>query len=51
MGHYEAHHTALTYALHRDLYLAIIMDSYLGPQTAFTIALLRSLYLGIILDR
>jgi hypothetical protein len=37
--------------MHGGLYLAIIMDLYVGPQTPFTIALLRGLYLAIIFDR
>jgi hypothetical protein len=31
--------TALTIALHRGLYLVIIMDRYEGPRTSLTIAL------------
>jgi hypothetical protein len=31
-------HTALTIALHRGLYLAIIMDRYVGPHAARAIA-------------
>jgi hypothetical protein len=41
---------ALTVALHRGLYLAIIMDRYGGPQSTLTIALHRGLYLCIIMD-
>jgi hypothetical protein len=41
----------LTIALHRDLYVAIIMDRYEGPLTSLTIALHRGLYLAIIMDR
>jgi hypothetical protein len=44
-------HTALTIALHRGLYIAIIMDRYRGPHTSFTLALHRGLYLAIIMDR
>jgi hypothetical protein len=47
----EGPHTALTIALHRGLYLAIIMDRYEGPQTTLTIAMHRGLYLAIIMDR
>jgi hypothetical protein len=35
----------------RGLYLAIIMDRFLGTQTPLTIALLTGQYLAIILDR
>jgi hypothetical protein len=38
-------------ALHRGLYLAIIMDRYEGTHTTLTIALHRGLYLAIIMDR
>jgi hypothetical protein len=41
----------LTIALHRDFYLAIIMDRYAGPVTSLTIALHRALYFAIIIDR
>jgi hypothetical protein len=34
-----------------DLYLAIIMDRYEGPQTALTIVLHGDLYLAITMDR
>jgi hypothetical protein len=44
-------HRVLTIALHRGLYLAIIMDSYDGPQSPLIIALHRVLYLAIIMDR
>jgi hypothetical protein len=43
MDRYEGLQTALTIALHRGLYFAIIMDRYAGPQTALTIALHRRL--------
>jgi hypothetical protein len=43
--------TAFTMALHRVLYLAIIMDPYEGPHTAFIIALHGGLYLATIMDR
>jgi hypothetical protein len=43
--------TALSIALLRGIYLAIIMDRYEAPQTTLTIALLRGLYLAIIMDR
>jgi hypothetical protein len=39
MDRYEGPHTALTIAMHRGLYLAIIIDRYEGPHTALTIAL------------
>jgi hypothetical protein len=51
MDWYEGPHTALTIALHRGLYLAIIIYRYEGPHTALNIALLRGLYLSIIMDR
>jgi hypothetical protein len=41
--------TALTIALHRGLYLAILMDRDKGTRTAITIALHRGLYLAIIM--
>jgi hypothetical protein len=43
--------TALTIALLRSLYLAILIDRYLGPQTAFNIRLIKGLYFAIIMDR
>jgi hypothetical protein len=49
MDRYEGSHTALTIALERGLYLAIIMDRYEGPHTALTIGLHRGLYLDIIM--
>jgi hypothetical protein len=51
MDRYERPHTALTLAMTRSLYLAIIMDRYGGPQTALTIAVHRGLYLTIPMDR
>jgi hypothetical protein len=39
MDQYEVQQSALTIALHRGLYLAIIMDRYEGHQTALTTAL------------
>jgi hypothetical protein len=39
-------HRVLTIALHRGLYLAIIMDRYDGPKIALTIALYRGLYIA-----
>jgi hypothetical protein len=47
----EGPHDALSIALHRVFYLAIIMDRHEGPNTGLTIALLRGLYLAIIMDR
>jgi hypothetical protein len=38
-------------ALHRGIYIAIIIDPYEEPQTTHTIALHRGLYLTIIMDR
>jgi hypothetical protein len=43
MEHHEGPHTALTIALHKGPYLAIIMVHYGGPQTALTIVLHRGL--------
>jgi hypothetical protein len=37
-------------ALHRGLYIAIIIDRYEGPQTPLTIALLGRLSLANIMD-
>jgi hypothetical protein len=37
--------------LHRDLYIAIILERYEGPKTPLSIAFLRGLYIAIILDR
>jgi hypothetical protein len=60
MDHYEWPHNALTIALlgglylealHRGLYLAIIMDRYEGPNTTLSIALHGGLYLSVIMDR
>jgi hypothetical protein len=42
--------TGVIIALHRGLYLAIIMVRYRGPLTTLTIALHRGVYLGIIID-
>jgi hypothetical protein len=39
MDRHEGPHTALTLALHRDLYLAILMDLHEGPNTALNRAL------------
>jgi hypothetical protein len=39
----EGTHTALTIALNRGVYLAIIMEGYRGPPTALSIALHRGL--------
>jgi hypothetical protein len=47
MDPYENPHSALTIALLRGLYLAIIMDPYDGPHNALSIALRRGLYLGV----
>jgi hypothetical protein len=43
MGRYGGLQSALTIALHRGLYLAIIMDRYGVPESALTIALHRGL--------
>jgi ABC-type molybdate transport system permease subunit len=51
MDRYEGRLNALTVALHRGIYLAIIMDRYEGPLNALTVALHRGLYLAIIMDR
>jgi hypothetical protein len=50
MDRYGGPQSALSIALHRFLYLAIIIDPYGGPQSALTIALHRGLYLAIIMD-
>jgi hypothetical protein len=50
MDLYEGPLIALTIALHRGLYLAIIMYRYEGPLTPLTIALHKGLYLAIIMD-
>jgi hypothetical protein len=42
--------TALTIALHRGFYIAIIMEHYEGHQTAHTIALHGGLYLAIMME-
>jgi hypothetical protein len=46
----EGPHSALTIALHRGLYLSIMIDRHEGPHTDLTIALYRGLYLAIIMD-
>jgi hypothetical protein len=51
MIRYGEPQTAHTTALHRSLYLAIIMDLFEGPHTALTIALHGGLYLAILMDR
>jgi hypothetical protein len=43
MDRYGGPHSALTIALHRGIYLAIIMDRNGVPQSALTIALQRGL--------
>jgi hypothetical protein len=43
MDRHEGFQTALNIALHRGLYVSIIMDRREGPQTALTIALHRGL--------
>jgi hypothetical protein len=43
--------TALTIALHRGLYLTIILDRHEGPHTALSITLHRGVYLAIITFR
>jgi hypothetical protein len=43
--------TPLAIALHRGLYVAIIMDRHEGAHTALTIAFNRGLYLTILMDR
>jgi hypothetical protein len=50
MVRYEGTQSALTIALHRGIYLAIIMDLYERPLSALTIALHRGLYLAVIMD-
>jgi hypothetical protein len=44
-------HRVLNIALHRGLYLSIIMDRYEGTYSALNIALHRGLYLSVIMDR
>jgi hypothetical protein len=51
MNGHEGSHTALTIALHRGIYLAIIMVRPDSPHAALTIALHGGLYLAIIMDR
>jgi hypothetical protein len=51
MDRHEESQTALTQALHRGLYLAVIMDHHEGPHTLLTIALHKDLYLAIIMNR
>jgi hypothetical protein len=43
MDRYEGPLTALSLALHRGVYLVIIMDRYEGPLTAVTIDLHRGI--------
>jgi hypothetical protein len=43
MDRYEGHQNALTIALNKRYYLAILMDRYEGPQPALSIGLHRSL--------
>jgi hypothetical protein len=42
---------SLTIALHRSIYLAIIMKRYEGPLTSFYIAFHSTIYLAIIMKR
>jgi hypothetical protein len=49
MNRHEGLLTAVSIALHRGLYLDIIMVPYGGPHITLTIALHRSLYLAIIM--
>jgi isoprenylcysteine carboxyl methyltransferase (ICMT) family protein YpbQ len=51
MDRYGEPHTALTIALHRGLYVAILMDHYEKKHSALTIFLHRVLYLAIIMER
>jgi hypothetical protein len=51
MDRYGGPRSALNIALHRGLYLAIVMDCYEGPLSALTIALHRGLYLAKIMYR
>jgi hypothetical protein len=44
-------HTPLTIALLGGLYVAIIIDCYVGPHTSVTITSLGGLYLTNIMDR
>jgi hypothetical protein len=48
MDSYEGPHTALTIALYRDLYLAILMVIYEGPNISLTLAVHEDLYLAIV---
>jgi hypothetical protein len=50
MDRHQGSQSALTVALHRGLYLAIIVHLYEGPQTARNIAWHRGLYVAIIMD-
>jgi hypothetical protein len=50
-GHLKRTLTALTIALPRGHYLAIIMDRYRGPLSALTIALHRGIDLVIMMSR
>jgi hypothetical protein len=43
MDRYYGPQTKITIALHKGLYLDIIVDRYEGPHTALTIALHRGL--------
>jgi hypothetical protein len=47
----EGPESALTIALHRALYLVIIMDRYEGPHSTLNLAFHRGIYLFIIMDR
>jgi hypothetical protein len=51
MSRHEWPHTALTIALHRGLFVAIIFDRYEGLHTTLTIAFHGVLYLAIIMYR
>jgi hypothetical protein len=44
MDRFEMPHIALTIALHRGLYLAIIMNQYEGHHTNITLAVHGGLY-------
>jgi hypothetical protein len=51
MDRYERPQTDPTIALHRGLYMTIIIGRYGGPHSAFNGALQIGLYLAIIMDR
>jgi hypothetical protein len=50
MDRYYGTNTDLTIALHRRLYLNIIMERYEGTHTTLTIAFSRGRHLSIIMD-